>query len=95
MQPTVFDDEWQAQVSHCKTQPSNNGVHHGGKRPKGCHLIHGRYDMVCPMEQAQLLYDQWPASELHIVRDAGHSQIEPGIIDNLVSAARSFAPKLG
>ncbi|HBD23621.1 MAG TPA: prolyl aminopeptidase, partial [Oceanospirillaceae bacterium] len=58
-------------------------------------IVHGRYDMVCPMEQAQLLYDQWPASELHIVRDAGHSQMEPGIIDNLVSATRSFAPKLG
>ena len=58
-------------------------------------IVHGRYDMVCPMEQAQLLYDQWPASELHIVRDAGHSQMEPGIIDNLVSATRTFAPKLG
>ena len=58
-------------------------------------IVHGRYDMVCPMEQAQLLYEQWPASELHIVRDAGHSQMEPGIIDNLVSATRAFAPKLG
>ncbi|MDP6189246.1 MAG: prolyl aminopeptidase [Gammaproteobacteria bacterium] len=58
-------------------------------------IVHGRYDMVCPMDQAQLLYDHWPASELHIVRDAGHSQMEPGIIDNLVTATRAFAPKMG
>ncbi len=58
-------------------------------------IVHGRYDMVCPMDQAQLLHDCWPASELHIIRDAGHSQMEPGIVDNLVKATQAFSKKAG
>ncbi|KEA64432.1 Proline iminopeptidase [Marinobacterium lacunae] len=54
-------------------------------------IVHGRYDMVCPIEQAFALYKQLPHAELHIVRDAGHSAFEPGIIDNLVSATDHFA----
>ena len=57
-------------------------------------IVHGRYDMVCPMDQAKLLHDQWPAAELHIVRDAGHSQMEPSIVDNLVKATRVFAERI-
>ncbi|MBV1788765.1 prolyl aminopeptidase [Marinobacterium sp. D7] len=54
-------------------------------------IVHGRYDMVCPIEQAFALYRQLPQAELHIVRDAGHSAFEPGIIDNLVNATDHFA----
>jgi len=49
--------------------------------------------MICPAEQAFEVYDVWPESQLHIVRDAGHAQQEPGIIDNLVKAGREFALK--
>ena len=56
-------------------------------------IVHGRYDMICPAEQAFEVYDVWPESQLHIVRDAGHAQQEPGIIDNLVKAGREFALK--
>jgi len=55
-------------------------------------IVHGRYDMVCPLEQAFALHRQLPQAELHIVRDAGHSAFEPGIIDNLVTATDHFAP---
>ena len=57
-------------------------------------IVHGRYDMVCPMEQAHVLGDYWENSELHIIRDAGHSQMEPGIVDNLIKATRLFAERI-
>lgn len=42
-------------------------------------ILHGHHDLVCPLEQAQLLADAWPAAQLHIVEGAGHSSQEPGI----------------
>jgi len=54
-------------------------------------IVHGRYDIVCPIEQAFTLYQALPNSELHIVRDAGHSAFEKGITDNLVRATDNFA----
>ncbi len=60
-----------------------------------CIIVHGRYDMVCPLDQAYSLFQRWPASELDIVREAGHSQFEPGISDALLKAAVSMAKRLG
>ncbi len=57
-------------------------------------IVHGRYDMVCPIEQAFSLQQVAPHAELHIVRDAGHSAFEPGISDNLVRATDQFATSL-
>jgi len=57
-------------------------------------IVHGRYDMVCPAEQAYSLYQALPNSELHWVRNAGHSGFEPGIVDNLVRATDNFARSL-
>ena len=54
-------------------------------------IVHGRYDMVCPVEQALALYQALPQSELHIVRNAGHSAFEAGITDNLIRATDQFA----
>lgn len=55
-----------------------------------CYLIHGRYDMVCPLEGAWSLQQALPASHLRIVRDAGHSDQEAGIIDALVQASKEI-----
>lgn len=57
-------------------------------------IVHGRYDVVCPIDQAYSLYNALPESELHIVRDAGHSAFEKGITDNLIRATDSFAVSL-
>ncbi|RTE65154.1 prolyl aminopeptidase [Amphritea opalescens] len=54
-------------------------------------IVHGRYDMVCPIEQAFALQQALPQAELHIVRDAGHSAFEPGITDNLIKATKQFS----
>ncbi len=54
-------------------------------------IVHGRYDMICPLENAFVLHQKWPGSELHIVRDAGHSSHEPSIIDALTKATHDMA----
>lgn len=57
-------------------------------------IVHGRYDMVCPLDNAYALHQKWPDAELHIIRDAGHSSQEPGIIDALVKATNDMALRL-
>ena len=58
-------------------------------------IIHGRYDMVCTLDNAYELHRGWARSELHIIRDAGHVASEPGITDALVRATRRMADRLG
>ena len=54
-------------------------------------IVHGRYDVVCPIEQAYLLHQAMPEAELNIIRDAGHSAFEPGITDRLIQITDQFA----
>ena len=49
-------------------------------------IVHGRYDIVCPVDQAWALHEAWPAAEFKIIADAGHAVTEPGIVDALVQA---------
>jgi proline iminopeptidase len=44
-----------------------------------CTIIHGQYDMVCPIRQAYDLNQVYPKSKLIIAKDAGHSLLEPAI----------------
>ena len=53
-------------------------------------IVHGRYDVVCPMRSAWDLHRAWPEAELNIIRDAGHAATEPGIADALIRATDSF-----
>ncbi|MFK0571770.1 prolyl aminopeptidase [Endozoicomonas sp.] len=57
-------------------------------------IVHGRYDMICPLDNAQALADHWPEADLQIIRDAGHASCEPGIVDALVRATDEFARRL-
>ncbi|WP_263259277.1 MULTISPECIES: prolyl aminopeptidase [Pseudomonas] len=57
-------------------------------------IVHGRYDMVCPLDNAWALHHAWPGSELQIIRDAGHAASEPGICDALVRATDQIAREL-
>lgn len=54
-------------------------------------IVHGRYDMVCPADNAYALSKAWPRADLEIIRNAGHSSGEPGIVDALVAATNRFA----
>jgi proline iminopeptidase len=58
-------------------------------------IVHGRYDVICPLENAWALHRALPGSELVIVPDAGHAASEPGIRSTLVEATDRFANALG
>ena len=57
-------------------------------------IVHGRYDVICPMDNAWALHRCWPASELEIIRDAGHSAGESGNTDALVRATIKMLSRL-
>jgi len=57
-------------------------------------IVHGRYDVVCPVENAWQLHRRWPESDLNIIPDAGHSASEPATVDALVQATIEFAERL-
>ncbi len=49
-------------------------------------IVHGRYDIVCPVQNAWELHRVWPDSRLEIIPQAGHSAREPGTVSALVDA---------
>lgn len=57
-------------------------------------IVHGRYDMVCTLDNATTLHRLLPDSRLQIIRDAGHASSEPGIVDALVRATQDMAEEL-
>jgi len=58
-------------------------------------IIHGRYDLLCPIGFADQLSQAWPEAEYVVVPDAGHSAFEPGVARELVAAVRRMADKIG
>ncbi len=57
-------------------------------------IVHGRYDVICPLDNAWDLHQVWPESDLKIIPDAGHSAAEPGILDALVEATDAMLHRL-
>ena len=47
-------------------------------------IVHGRYDVICPVEQAWALHQAWPEAELHIMPASGHSVMEEDICNTLI-----------
>ncbi|MFT5504214.1 MAG: proline iminopeptidase [Gammaproteobacteria bacterium] len=58
------------------------------------YIVHGRYDMVCPVDQAVLLNEHWSASTLKVIDDAGHAVTEPGIREALVKCTDDLIAQL-
>ncbi|MDH5391965.1 MAG: prolyl aminopeptidase [Gammaproteobacteria bacterium] len=58
------------------------------------YIVHGRYDVICPAEQAWALHQAWPEAELHMIADAGHAVSEPGIAQKLVEITDKLAERL-
>lgn len=50
-------------------------------------IVHGRYDVVCPVKNAWDLHKVFPEAKLQIIQDAGHAFDEPGILSALLNAA--------
>jgi len=53
-------------------------------------IVQGRYDVICPPNSAYRLHQAWPESILHVIADAGHAAMEPGIACALVAATEQF-----
>jgi len=58
-------------------------------------IIHGRYDLICPLRSAWELHQAWPRADFQLIPDAGHAAFEPGIARALVAATDRFAEALG
>ncbi len=58
------------------------------------YIIHGRYDVVCPVEQSWQLKQAWPEAQLTILPIAGHAAGEPSVIDALVGITRHVSEQL-
>lgn len=54
-------------------------------------IVHGRYDVVCPVANAWELHQAWPKSQLMITPASGHSAFELENIDALIKATDAFA----
>ncbi len=54
-------------------------------------IIQGRYDLITPADTALALAAVWPQAQLHMIPDAGHTGMEPGIQDAMVRASDAFA----
>ncbi len=54
-------------------------------------IVHGRYDVVCPVQNAWDLHKAWPASELVITPTSGHSGFEAENVDSLIRVTDRFA----
>ncbi|MFC5524369.1 prolyl aminopeptidase [Rhodanobacter ginsengisoli] len=55
-------------------------------------IVHGRYDIICPVKSAWDLSQAWPEAALRIVL-AGHSAADPAIVDQLVEATDQLADR--
>lgn len=51
-------------------------------------IVHGRYDMVCPITQAFQVKKALPHTKLFITPDAGHAGSEPGTYKTLQNSTR-------
>lgn len=49
-------------------------------------IIQGRYDLLCPPENACALAAAWRGSQLQIIDTAGHAMTEPGVLDAMRAA---------
>ncbi len=56
-------------------------------------IVHGRYDIVCPFDNAWLLHQQLPQSSLVISKTAGHASIEPETTHHLINATNQMASR--
>lgn len=52
-------------------------------------IVHGRYDVICPAQNAWELSKTLPDAILRIIPDAGHAYDEPRILDALIEATEA------
>jgi proline iminopeptidase len=50
-------------------------------------IVHGRYDVICPIQTAYRLHLAWPEADYIVVPDGGHSAFDPAVQSRLIEAA--------
>ena len=53
-------------------------------------IVHGRYDIVCPADNAWLLHQKLPNSTLVLSEASGHASVEPNTKHHLISATQAM-----
>ncbi len=51
-----------------------------------CIIVHGRYDVICPVTTAFDLVKEWPEAEFHLIQLGGHATSDPEILKALMAA---------
>ena len=59
-----------------------------------CEIVHGRYDVICPAEQARLLAEAWPEAFLHIEPMDGHRIFAPAMAERIHEASRRLRRRI-
>ena len=55
-------------------------------------IVHGQYDLVCPISATYAIKDELPHTKLLITPDAGHAFMEPGTRKRYTQATRAMRP---
>jgi len=81
-------------INHCfiEQSPILEQINRLGNIP--IKIIQGRFDFVCPVEQAWELDNHCPYAALKVIDTAGHLANEPSMIDALIEATRSVSKQL-
>jgi proline iminopeptidase len=58
-------------------------------------IVHGRYDMICPITSADELARAWPDVRYRVVPDGGHSVWEPPVRAAVMREVEHFKHRLG
>ncbi len=59
-----------------------------------CEIVHGRYDIVCPVSQAWQLAKAWPAASLSIAPTSGHWALATEMAALLQAASAKLAMRI-
>jgi proline iminopeptidase len=62
------------------------------KRLKGIpgRIVQGRYDLLCPPQNAYALKQAWPDCQLQLIENAGHCISEPGVGEAITKGVRAL-----
>jgi len=71
-------------IHHAFLEPNQILKYHAPLNTLPIHIVQGRYDMVCPVNQAYELTELLPKAQLYLCDHAGHSAFELEITKQLV-----------
>jgi len=87
---TLARHEAHFMVNHCFIPPNHILKNASRLASIPTTIVHGRYDMVCPVDQAFLLAEAMPHARLVVTDNAGHASAEPKTLAALVTATNAL-----